>query len=218
MNIVSALNRTIPTPIWKIGSYCYRKYLKWKYLHGRRPHVPGETSKARSRRVREGFFKKYLTGKGLDIGFGGDLVVPNARGWDFEHGDAQYLVSLDDEQFDFVYSSHTLEHMPNPALALKNWYRVLRKGGFLILYIPHRELYEKKKTLPSRFNPAHTCFFLIDKDELPDTIGIILLIKNNLSGFEIIYAKECSEGHTITDPLKHSDGEYSIEVVLMKLK
>jgi SAM-dependent methyltransferase len=217
MNVLPQLYKVFPTPIWKIGSRLYHFYLKRKYLKGKRPFVPGETSKARLRRSKEGFFEKYLSGDGLDIGFGGDLIVPNAKGFDFEHGDAQFLTELKDELFDFVYSSHTLEHMPNPRIALENWYRVLKKGGYLIIYIPHRDLYEKKKALPSRFNPNHTHFFLVDKGEHPDTLGIIPLIKNNLSGYELIYAKECSEGHTITDPLIHSDGEYSIEVVLRKL-
>lgn len=217
MNVLSILYEIIPTPIGNIGSRLYRSYKKRKYLNGKRPFVPGETSKARLRRIRESFFENYLYGNGLDIGFGGDLVVANARGWDFEHGDAQYLNGLEDEQFDFVYSSHTLEHMPNPGIALRNWYRVLKKGGYLIIYIPHRDLYEKKNTLPSRFNPTHTCFFLIDRDELPDTVGIIPLIKRNLTRYELIYAKECNEGHTITDPFLHSDGEYSIEVVLKKV-
>ena len=95
---------------------------------------------------------------------------------------------------------------------------MLKKGGYLIIYIPHRDLYEKKKTLPSRFNPNHTAFFLIDNDEAPDTIGIIPLIKRNLNNYEIIYAKECNEGHTVSDPELHSNGEFSIEVVLKKLK
>ena len=80
---------------------------------------PGNLQKQRRRKKRENFFDKYTQGSGLDIGFGGDLVVPKAKGWDFEHGDAQYLKGLNDEQFDFVYSSHTLEHMQNHAVALK---------------------------------------------------------------------------------------------------
>lgn len=217
MRLLTSIHKISPTPLWKFGSHLYHVYLKRKYLKGKRPFVPAETSKAKFRRSKEGFFKKYLSGKGIDIGFGGDLVSANANGYDFEHGDAQYLAELKDEQFDFVYSSHTLEHMPVPAIALKNWFRVVKKGGYLIIYIPHRDLYEKKKTLPSRFNPTHTHFFLIDKDAPPQTLGIIPLIQNNLSGYELIYAKECSEGHTITDPLIHSDGEYSIEVVIKKL-
>jgi hypothetical protein len=58
---------------------------------------------------------------------------------------------------------------------------------------------------------------LIDKDEEPDTIGIVPLIKRTITEYEIIYAKKCGEGNTITDPLIHSDGEYSIEVVIKKI-
>ncbi len=218
MSLLSLINKIAPRPVWKMGAGIYHYYLKKKYLKGKRPVVHAETSKAKTRRIKEGFFEKYTQGRGLDIGYGGDLISPNAAGYDFEHGDAQYLNELKDGQYDFVYSSHTLEHLPDPALALKNWYRVLKKGGYLILYIPHRDLYEKKKTLPSRFNPNHTNFFLVERDEAPDTVGIVPLIERTLKNYELIYAKECSEGHTITDPEIHSDGEYSIEVVLKKLK
>jgi len=218
MSLLSLINKIAPRPVWKMGAGIYHYYLKEKYLKGKRPVVHAETSKAKTRRIKEGFFEKYTQGRGLDIGYGGDLISPNAAGYDFEHGDAQYLNELKDGQYDFVYSSHTLEHLPDPALALKNWYRVLKKGGYLILYIPHRDLYEKKKTLPSRFNPNHTNFFLVERDEAPDTVGIVPLIERTLKNYELIYAKECSEGHTITDPEIHSDGEYSIEVVLKKLK
>jgi len=218
MSLLSLINKIAPRPVWKMGAGIYHYYLKKKYLKGKRPVVHAETSKAKTRRIKEGFFEKYTQGRGLDIGYGGDLISPNAAGYDFEHGDAQYLNELKDGQYDFVYSSHTLEHLPDPALALKNWYRVLKKGGYLILYIPHRDLYEKKKTLPSRYNPNHTNFFLVERDEAPDTVGIVPLIERTLKNYELIYAKECSEGHTITDPEIHSDGEYSIEVVLKKLK
>jgi SAM-dependent methyltransferase len=180
------------------------------------PKVQRETSKARGRRIKEGFFEEYCSGKGLDIGFGGDLLKDGCRAWDLEHGDAQYLEGIDDSEFDFVYSSHTLEHMVHPDIALRNWWRVLKNGGYLILYVPHRDLYEKKKDLPSRWNPDHKHFFLLDRDEDPDTRGLIPLIQRSLVDFEIVYAKECDEGHTITDPETPSDGEYSIELVIQK--
>ena len=143
-------------------------------------------------------------------------MCKNCQGWETIHGDAHYLKRIKKPKFDFVYSSHTLEDLDNPDIAINNWWRVLKPGGFMILYLPHRDLYEKKKELPSRWNIYHKHFFLIDKDETPDTIGIIPFIERHLTNFEIIYAKECSEGHTITDPLIHSDGEYSIEVVIQK--
>ena len=206
-----------PNAVWKILSRLKTKYLAFQYLRGKRPIVKAETSKAFNRRQREGFFANYCKGAGLDIGYGGDLISSDALGWDFEHGDAQYLSGVENESFDYVYSSHTLEHVFDINTTLKNWYRVLKPSGFLILYLPHRDLYEKKKTLPSIFNPTHQRFFLIDKDELPDTIGIVPLIEKTLTNFQIIYAKVCNEGHTITDPTVHSDGEYSIEVVIKKI-
>lgn len=215
---IEKVRNITPVPIWNFIKKNKKKYLTKKYLNGKRPFVKGETSKAHSRRLKEGFFEKYCFGKGLDIGFGGDLIMPDAQGWDFEHGDAQYLQGLKDNSFDYVYSSHTLEHVYDVKVTLVNWFRVLKPGGYLILYIPHRDLYEKKKELPSRFNETHQRYFLIDKSELPDTFGIIQLLNDILKNFTIIYAKECSEGHTITDPFIKSDGEYSIEVVIKKNK
>lgn len=112
-----------------------------------RKRALGETFKACSRRECEGFFDAYCQGKGLDIGYGGDPVLPNVQGWDYEHGDAYQLRGLDDASFDFVCSAHLLEHLPDCELALRNWWRVLKPGGHLILYVPHRDLYEKKNTL-----------------------------------------------------------------------
>ena len=44
----------------------------------------------------------------------------------------------------------------------------------------HKDLYEKKKTLPSRFSLDHKHYFKIENDEAPDTIGILPLLKRNL--------------------------------------
>ena len=195
----------------------YLYFLKIKYFLFGRPVKKVETYKAKERRIKEGFFNKYCKGKGLDIGYGGDLLADNCIGWDFENGDAHYLKGIPDMEYDFAYSSHTLEHMKDLELSLKNWWRVIKKGGFLILYLPHRDLYEKKRTLPSRWNSDHKHFFLPDRDEEPDTMGILPLFRRTLSDYNVIYLKECSDGFTITDPEIHSDGEYSIEVVLQKI-
>lgn len=181
----------------------------------------GETGKAKRRRLREGFFEKYCKGKGLDIGFGGDLLTLNCRGWDREDGDAQYLEGIKDFSFDFVYSSHLLENFKNPGLVLKRWFAVVKPQGYFILVVPERDLYEKRKTLPSKWNRTHRCFFLLDKDDPPDTIGILNLIREYLCDYKIIYAKVCDANHTeenTKNPDIRSDGEYSIEVVIQKLK
>ncbi len=42
-----------------------------------------------------------------------------------------------DRQYDFVLSSHNLEHFANPVKALKEWQRISRPGGGLILVLPN---------------------------------------------------------------------------------
>lgn len=182
------------------------------------PNFHGETYKSHNRREREDFFVKYCKGKGLDICNGGDLITPDVCGWEIENGDAQYLDGVQDNYFDYVYSSHGLEHMDNVRIALKNWFRVLKKDGFLIVAIPHRDLYERKSHLPSRWNTDHRHMFLIGKEDLPDTLDIVEEIKQALMGepYDIKYIKACDYNHSITDPLKHSDGEYQIEFVIQK--
>jgi predicted SAM-dependent methyltransferase len=52
-----------------------------------------------------------LGGTGIDIGCGSDPVTPTAERFDREHGNANHASRYIRNQFDFVYSSHCLEHM-----------------------------------------------------------------------------------------------------------
>lgn len=196
----------------------FNKILKLKIKLVGRAYIPGETSKAKRRREEEGFFEKYTLGKGLDIGFGGDPVTPDVKGYDFEHGDALYLKGLKpNEVFDFVYSSHCLEHMPNPGLALKQWWKRVKKGGYLIFAVPHRDLFEKKKELPSDWNQDHKFLYMPEKHELPYTLGVRQLIQESLKDCKIIYVKTCDKGYKYVGKNSHSEGEYSIEAVIKKI-
>lgn len=181
-----------------------------------------ETRKARQRREREGFFQAFIRGRGIDIGVGridsdgADPITPDVDTWDKDNGDATFMFGVPDQSYDFVYTSHILEHLQNGCLALANWWRILKPGGHLIIYLPHRDLYEKRTELPSRWNPDHKFFFLPDREEPPCTLSLRGLVACALPAAETVYLKECSEGHTISDPDHHSDGEYSIEMVLRK--
>ena len=180
-------------------------------------HYEGETTRCRDRRVREGFFDKYCQGEGLDVGYGGDVITPTAAGWDLRNGDAQYLSGVEDESFDFVYSSHCIEHMQNVRVALQNWFRVVKPGGYLLLYLPHRDLYEKQTKLPSLFNPDHKHMFLLGRRELPDTLDIVEEITSSLQDYDIKYVKVCDEGYIRNEPGVQAHGEYSIEAVIQKV-
>jgi SAM-dependent methyltransferase len=53
--------------------------------------------------------------------------------------EARDLSRIADASYDFLASSHVLEHVANPLLALSEWIRVLRTEGLLILILPHRD-------------------------------------------------------------------------------
>jgi SAM-dependent methyltransferase len=108
-------------------------------------------------RLARGDFDKYLKGDGIDIGAGNDplrALTGTVRPWDMPDGDAQILAGVGANTFDFVYSSHCLEHMRDVPEALRNWIRVLKPGGWLYIVVPDYILYEKM-TWPSRFNHDH---------------------------------------------------------------
>ena len=112
-------------------------------------HCGGETAKAHDRRVAEAFFERYCNGEGLDIGCGNDPVVSGCYGWDLMNGDAQRLEGIGDEEFDWVYSSHCLEHVDDVRDAIRNWFRVVRHGGGIYFFIFHTETCMKKgRTFP----------------------------------------------------------------------
>ncbi|HVW01798.1 MAG TPA: methyltransferase domain-containing protein [Planctomycetaceae bacterium] len=59
-------------------------------------------------------------------------------GWQFVC-EATDLHEIANQTYDFVVSSHTLEHIANPLRALEEWLRVLKDGGLLVIVVPHRD-------------------------------------------------------------------------------
>src|SRR5262245_28715209 len=121
-----------------------------------------ETTKARARRRREGYFEWVFLGDGIDIGCGDDPVTADCLRWDREQGDAQDLPGIAAASFDWVYSNHCLEDLPNPWRAIHRWWEVLRPGGRLLLVVPDEDLYEQG-IWPSRFNGEHRWSFTLHK-------------------------------------------------------
>lgn len=122
------------------------------------------TTRAKKLRESRGDFLKYLKGDGIDIGAGNDpLVVPSGsvRAWDVKDGDASFLSGIENQSYDFVYSSHCLEHLKDVSAGLENWARVIRPGGFLYIVVPDYCIYEKLNW-PSMFNGDHKQSFSID--------------------------------------------------------
>jgi len=54
-------------------------------------------------------------------------------------GEGADLNAIPSGKYDFVLSSHMLEHTANPLRALGEWRRVLKPGGALVLVVPARD-------------------------------------------------------------------------------
>lgn len=83
------------------------------------------------------FAKYFCNGYGYDIGFcKEEWKLPNARGIDLFLNDGFNANHLPDEQVDYIYSSHCLEHVDNWIETLEYWISKLKPGGILFLYLP----------------------------------------------------------------------------------
>jgi SAM-dependent methyltransferase len=79
----------------------------------------------------------FCKGNGLDIGAGA-WPLPGAIPVELKNGgDA---MELPEGKFDYIFSSHCLEHLQNPVAALEHWKTRLRDGGVLFLYLPHHDM------------------------------------------------------------------------------
>ena len=73
--------------------------------------------------------------------------------------DGSDLSVLSDASYDFILSSHNLEHFANPVKALREWQRIARPGGGLVLVLPNYA-----KTFDHRRAPTTVGHMLDDFD------------------------------------------------------
>jgi hypothetical protein len=181
--------------------------------------VGTEASKTIEAKYRNGFVARYLSGANiLDIGYRGyfhnaEPIVAQAIGIDLEYpGYDGKTLPFEDNSQDAVFSSHCLEHIADYNGALREWFRVLRVGGFMVISVPHQYLYEKRNALPSRWNPDHKRFYTpaslmteVESSLAPNTYRLRHLIDSDV-------------GFTYSQPPDiHSAGCYEIEMVLEKI-
>lgn len=151
-----------------------------------------ETSKYRDLTV------QYCQGNGVDIGCGGDPVVPNSIAFDlppaeFLHyhsnippsfpihwgGDAASL-PFKDNVCDYVYSSHVIEDFLDWEPYLLEWARVIKPGGYLVILLPDKARWAAALANGQPPNCAH-------KHE--SYAGELSLYTNVLPNFEVICDK-----------------------------
>jgi len=111
-----------------------------------------------------------VEGKGIDVGCGGakthpdaigvDIIPPGVEGWEasqkgiasqadvFACGDDLRMFA--DGELDYVIARHNLEHYVDPVNTLKEWARVLRRGGVLGVVLPDDNAFDTIHADPTR--------------------------------------------------------------------
>jgi SAM-dependent methyltransferase len=178
-----------------------------------------EFRKSYERRLDDGFIAKYLSGEHvLDIGFQGQdpTTVPITDraigiGLDYPGYDGIHLPFPDGSQ-DAVLASHILEHVPDYRKVLADWYRVIKIGGYLVIFVPHRYLYERRADLPSRWNGDHRRFYTATSllAEFDESLPV--------NGFRIRHLVENDTKFSYDAPSHEPPrGCYEIELVVQKI-
>ena len=156
-----------------------------------------ETSKALIRRLHDvRYANRYFVGSGIDIGAGDDPLskytqqfplMTSLRAWDLPDGDAQTLSTVADNTYDFVHSSHCLEHMRDPYEAFTNWIRVVRPGGHIVVTVPEEDMYEQG-VWPSTYNGDHKTSWTIGKTESwsPVSVNLMAFLFAYLDQIEVV--------------------------------
>lgn len=139
----------------------------------------------------------YCKGLGIDVGCGSKKTHPLALGVDLTpkgqsgkygserrqiseadictSGDNLYMFA--DGVLDYVVARHNLEHYTDPIKTLKEWKRVLKRGGILGIVIPNDEALDTIK-----LDPTHKHAFTMESfTHMLEAIG----------GFKIIKIKPC---------------------------
>ncbi len=119
-------------------------------------------------------------------------------------------IPVPNESQDFVINSHVLEHFPDPIKALKEWYRIIKDGGYIFMIVPHKErtfdkekkrttLQElidrhKRETIPNNFIGHHSVWITEDLVELINYLGWKLVCVQDIddkvgNGFTIVIQK-----------------------------
>ncbi|HWA10687.1 MAG TPA: methyltransferase domain-containing protein [Opitutaceae bacterium] len=137
----------------------WHQYRRWR---DRRPIV-SETSKCRAR------LAPFCVGDGVDLGFGGDPITPTAVRIDMPaqygvvgsqlpaqlRGSADKLYWFRDASLDYIYSSHLLEDFVDTEAVLREWWRVLKPGGRLLIFCPDEQVYRAHCARTGQYRNEH---------------------------------------------------------------
>jgi hypothetical protein len=157
---------------------------------------------------------------GLDLGCGSSVISSAAVGVD-PGGYAgvarstayDYLKTMADNSVPWIFSSHHLEHEPDPGMIISECFRAMAHGGKLILYVPDMDVYKNSRGKDP--NSEHWNRFSVES-----LVGLV-----GHHGFDIEFAVKrntvpqghCFTGNGGTEHPGCATWEYSILLIANRL-
>jgi SAM-dependent methyltransferase len=94
--------------------------------------------------------------------------------------DAVNISFVQNECYDFVFSSHSLEHIANPLKAINEWLRIIKNDGYIIIIVPEKSVCFDHKRDYSKFS---TLLMQYEKNVGEDDLSTLpeILLKHDLS-------------------------------------
>jgi SAM-dependent methyltransferase len=190
-----------------------------------------EAKKAMLRRSKSKEYNQYFRGHGIDLLFNQDESISECKtlyGYTVqsylpEPGNSlETLQNVIDNSFDFLHASHILEHATDLERTIKNWIRVVKPGGYLVITVPDEEMYEKN-IWPSKFNIGHKWSFNFGRTtERTSSIDVTRWFDDlKIPGALISNLKRITDGYYETDEdltaKPNVIAECGIEIVIYKV-
>lgn len=171
----------------------------------------------------------YTRGVGLDLGCGPRKAFPHFIGVDsckdtelfgvqirpdVKVETCERLDEFESASCDFVFSSHLLEHIEDYRAALAEWWKVIKVGGHLVLYLPHRDLYPNVGTYGA--NPDHKHDF----EPADITVAMAEVARASRQGWDLVEKEVRSGGREYSFLLvlkKRDDAECHVETFMQRM-
>ncbi|MBF0146366.1 MAG: methyltransferase domain-containing protein [Magnetococcales bacterium] len=131
------------------------------------------------------FVVPFTRGTGVDLGCGDERIWPGTLGIDrmlSPNGaglarDISDLSIFADQSLDYVFSSHALDDFPASRTleVLTEWWRVIKPGGHLVLYLPHKD--HDPRVKQTEGNPAQR--HALDDNDILELMRCIAATSNS---------------------------------------
>jgi predicted SAM-dependent methyltransferase len=131
----------------------------------------------------------FLFGCGVDIGAGGRSIFADDVRVDCDEEREPNIVArgddlpFEDGKFDYLYSIHSFEHFEDQEKTMREWIRVIRKGGIIAIVHPDLDYTGKQKPFAENMDKDPYNFHTFERNH---SQFLDYLKANNYFGLKLI--------------------------------